>query len=251
MANTPLYNFGYFRDISKSLENLKNLAIPESWDFGEGNSNKILLNYISHTFTKIEHEKKISFDDGNNYACFNTGLVTEHYENIFGLFMRNKKPLSKIPYFFIGWKKQSDQDLLKFSVLPETANYFVDPSHLLYDPNLELRVDLDHILNDNIDRFPEELKAKGTYEVRNSLYGAIELIKKKVKINYKTAIPQYFGGTIQLLLPLSFSDKRRADLALVVRKNGNFYSGRTCLTLEMAYNNARLIARPDQDWLQG
>ena len=42
------------------------------------------------------------------------------------------------------------------------------------------------------------------------------------------------------------------DLALVVTKNssGNFYQGHTCLTLEMAYNNARLIAKPDSNWLR-
>lgn len=28
------------------------------------------------------------------------------------------------------------------------------------------------------------------------------------------------------------------------------YYGHTCLTTEMAYNNARLIARPDSYWLQ-
>lgn len=28
-----------------------------------------------------------------------------------------------------------------------------------------------------------------------------------------------------------------------------YYQGHTCLTLDMAYNNARLIARPNSDWL--
>ena len=31
-------------------------------------------------------------------------------------------------------------------------------------------------------------------------------------------------------------------------KNG-FYTGHTCLTLDMAYNNARLIACPNSEWL--
>jgi hypothetical protein len=41
-----------------------------------------------------------------------------------------------------------------------------------------------------------------------------------------------------------------ADLALVVERFDGFYRAATCLTLDMAYNNARQLARPDKDWLQ-
>lgn len=42
------------------------------------------------------------------------------------------------------------------------------------------------------------------------------------------------------------------DLALVLSlsEDKTVYYGHTCLTTEMAYNNARLIARPDSYWLQ-
>jgi hypothetical protein len=57
---------------------------------------------------------------------------------------------------------------------------------------------------------------------------------------------------VQLLLPICLENPARADLALVVAKNeaGNAYRGSTVLTLDMAYNNARLLARPDTEWLQ-
>lgn len=247
---SPLFLYSHFKDFFHSLVELKNLAITENWNLNGCNSNKILLNFILHTFSKIKQENKIVYSNSQKYSCFNTGLLTENYENIYGFFVKNKNPNHRVNYFFLGWKKESDNDLLKFNILPDSANYFHEPSNLLYDPNLDLRVNLDHILNDNYERFPEELKQKSKYEIRNNLMGAIELIKKKVKMNYKTAIPQYFNSNIQLLLPLCFSDKQLADLALVVNKNVNFYTGRTCLTLEMAYNNARLIARPDQEWLK-
>jgi len=40
----------------------------------------------------------------------------------------------------------------------------------------------------------------------------------------------------------------RADLALVVEKDADrkAYRGNTVLTLDMAYSNARLLARPDR-----
>ena len=42
-----------------------------------------------------------------------------------------------------------------------------------------------------------------------------------------------------------------ADLALVVSEVGDTeYRGHTVLTLEMAYTNARLVARPDSEWLK-
>lgn len=74
-------------------------------------------------------------------------------------------------------------------------------------------------------------------------------MKKKVSANYKLAIPQYYEGKIQLLLPLCLADDNIPDLALVVTKTNNVYRGHTCLTLDMAYNNARLIARPESNWL--
>ena len=62
--------------------------------------------------------------------------------------------------------------------------------------------------------------------------------------------PQYYKGQVQLLLPLCFDNPQRADLALVVERHQTFYRATTCLTLDMAYNNARQLARPDRDWLQ-
>jgi hypothetical protein len=69
-------------------------------------------------------------------------------------------------------------------------------------------------------------------------------------------VPQYFwdknasSGSLQLLLPLCLEDRSRVDLALVIDRNGNVYSGDTVLTIDLAYNNARLLAKPDTEWLQ-
>ncbi|MDR2006776.1 MAG: DUF3825 domain-containing protein [Acidaminococcales bacterium] len=55
---------------------------------------------------------------------------------------------------------------------------------------------------------------------------------------------------MSLLLPLSLTDDDVVDLALVTEKAtaGN-YLGHTILLLDWAYGNARLITRPDSDWL--
>lgn len=89
-----------------------------------------------------------------------------------------------------------------------------------------------------------------THALQLLLTGAIDNAKERVRRNYKAAVPQYYRGRIQLLLPLCLSNPKVADLALVVEAHDGFYRAATCLTLDMAYNNARQLARPDRDWLQ-
>lgn len=86
---------------------------------------------------------------------------------------------------------------------------------------------------------------------------ALDIALSRVAWNYKTAIPVYYvkDHKMQLLLPLALEHKGTIDVALVCNhkydkeKEVNNYEGRTIFTMEMAYNNARLITRPDSDWL--
>ena len=53
------------------------------------------------------------------------------------------------------------------------------------------------------------------------------------------------------MIPLCLDSDHTADVALLVEKteSGN-YLGHTILTLPMAYLDARLLCRPNSDWLQ-
>lgn len=86
----------------------------------------------------------------------------------------------------------------------------------------------------------------------NRVDDAIDLAKKRAEWNFKTAIPMYYPkeDDMSLLLPLCLVDESKADCALVVERldNGN-YIGRTILTMRMAYMDARVICRPESDWL--
>ena len=88
--------------------------------------------------------------------------------------------------------------------------------------------------------------------IRRQLVGAIDEVIKKVRTNYKIAVPQYYRNKIQLLLPLCLTPgSPNPDLALVIYKvDEQTYCARTCLTIQMAYTNARLIVRPQSDWLK-
>jgi hypothetical protein len=260
-----LFYFAEFLNFEKALDFLSNrLALSEPWDysdpekeFNEGNLAAefhfpILRNYLEHTFRKIKAESKIIYTPDKRFSCFNTGLVTPNLEEIFALFEKNHYPGIKVPYFFKGWIKKSDPEYLSLFSLtqPEAPNYFEKPELLIFNPRLELIVDIDHIIQDNKYRFPDPLKCASDREVKKHLIGAIDDISKRVKINYKLAIPQYYDNKFQLLLPLYLIDDRKPDLAIVIEKvNDKVYSACTCLTIGMAYNNARLIVCPHSEWL--
>ena len=240
-----LFEYAWVSNFYDQIKDLKSLAMNEDWDYKKHPTGKypILSNYIKHTFVKLYEEGKVLEQSG--YSVFNTGLVTDLQEEIFALFQKNKRKASQ-NWYFIGWRKQSDRDLLKFSQLPDCANYFDNSSDLIYDTKLELRSNVNHIIEDNINRFPESLQQMDTYQLSVLLEGTINDAKRRIR----TAVPQYYNGKLQLLLPLCLTSKASADLALVIEKENCIYRASTCLTLDMAINNARLIAKPDDEWLK-
>lgn len=245
-----LMSFAWFGKYDEAIEKLKESAMPEDWSLRSRptQSNPVLKNYIYRTFSKLYEEEKIC--QLPDCAAFNTGLVTSLQEEIFAFFQRNRKEDSTIPWFFIGWKKSSDKELMKFSALPERANFFDNPAELIFDTRLELRPNVSHIIEDSINRFPDTFQRMDRYMLSTILNGTIKDAVDRVKRNYKTAIPQYYEGKIQLLLPICLQSKAKADLALVIEKENNTYRANTCLTLDMAINNARLIAKPDDEWIR-
>lgn len=239
------------------------MAQPDEWEYRRATSERplpILRNYVVYTFRRAYYQGRIaevSGSDGNRYATFNTGLLTPHFESIYGYFVEQTNASYPQPWFLQGFARESDHRLLQFENLPPRATYFDDPADLLYDSRLELRINYEHIVNDNVDRFPEALQhdeRKRTEAIRQAVHHA----KYRVAQNYKAAIPQFYWptredsdpGKLQLLLPLCLEDISRADLALSVDKVGSVYRAATVLTLDMAYNNARLITRPDKEWLE-
>lgn len=256
--NQKLFEFAYFPDWHNQIKYLaEELAAAEEWDFTDTRTKNysILKNYLEFTFRKLNSEGKIAYTSDNKYACFNTGLVTNNYEDIFAFFEEYQNPrwVGSVPFCFKAFLKESDRKIIELfsDNPPDVANYFKEPEKLIFNPKCKIIADIDHIIQDNQDRFPPHLQGTGDDNLRRYLNGAIEEIKKRVKTNYKLAVPQFFKGRIQLLLPLRLTpNSPNPDLALVVEKvNSKTYSARTCLTLKMAYNNARLIVKPESEWL--
>lgn len=251
--DTPeqLFDFAFIPDFDGKIDELANLAEPENWDYVTPAtvSHPILRNYIKYTWKRIAEEKKISITTDELYACWNTGLISSRQEEIFMVFSKNRLNAARQYWHFHKFATTGQHELNKFQKLPDMAHYFDDPSLLVYDSRLELRVNYEHMIADNRERFPASVQSMSDFQLQHLVLGAVENAKKRVRRNYKTAIPQYYDGTLQLLLPLSLVDPQQADLAMVAERFSDFYRAATCLTLEMAYNNARQLARPDRDWL--
>ena len=247
-----LYDFAFIPDPSDRLSELAESAEEEDWEYHNTTSaysRPILYNYVRYTYRRLAEELKIALSEDAQFSCFNTGLVTESQEPIYAAFEVNRRPNAQ-PWFFKSWFRRGRWELNAFPELPDIAHYFDEPAHLVLDTRKELRVNVEHIIEENKERFPEPYRSMEPYALQTFLKGAIDNAKERVRRNYKTAIPQYYRGQIQLLLPLCLGSPQKADLALVVERHQTFYRAATCLTLDMAYNNARQITKPDRDWLQ-
>jgi len=248
-----LFELMFIPHIDDRLADLAGLAEPEEWAYHNTPSDHpqpILYNYLHYTYRRLAEESKIGVSDDAQMIAFNTGLVTPNQEPLYALANHNHLPEARQPWHFQTWFRRGEHEGTRFSRLPQMAHYFDDPSALVFDTRREMRCNIEHIITENKERFPEPYRNMADYALQTFLKGAIDNARERVQRNYKTAIPQFYRGRIQLLLPLCIGDPHTADLALVSENHGTFYRASTCLTLDMAYNNARQLARPDRDWLQ-
>lgn len=120
-----------------------------------------------------------------------------------------------------------------------------------YNPEWPIRVNIDHILGDaeNVSRLPGAIRQAQNLPLL--LETAVELARRKAAIEPGIVVPQGYQGKVQYLLPLCLMDMEVPDLAMTLTIMDGYYLGNTCLTLEMAYLNARVLARPIAPWLTG
>jgi len=260
------------------LEPLKRMAEPEEW----GTKDLMLVNYFVHTFYALRHAQKKEphlryIVEYQNRIHFNTGLINTNSQSIYACFNINTAPGTKgtetNPQYSIGGDNATNFFLdvhmsSHCNPLPIRCKYFNDYTQLIMDGTKAPAVSWMHIIEENWDRlcnvlFPGQntndpgFKLANQYDVEIRLEGALKRALNRVHANYRTAIPYFFKGELQLLLPLCVRQPNKADLVLTISRTeltppvpGEFtYTARTILTLEMAYHNARLIARPENDWL--
>lgn len=280
---------GNMNSVLKSLSSLALKESWQYGKSRKRNYFPILNSYLNYTFYRLQHENKItegkdfaSFNTGlvDNkykpiYALFQrSSRYTQDWE---------------FKAFCVEGEEWAGKTLVaNFRPLPSRADYFSNISDMIYDTDAGApSLDDKHILIENVDRLPplfiEEncpidftlkdvskmeiddkrlyfkqlgeaiFNDKRTYRfMKARLEDAVNLAIKRVQWNFKTAIPTYYPtkNKISLLLPLALVNDEVVDIALVAERtaSGN-YLGHTILPLHWAYNNARLVTRPDSDWL--
>ena len=259
------------------LRPLKQMAEPEEW----GDNDRMLVNYFVHTFHGLREAQRKEPDgryivEYNNWIHFNTGLITPNTEPIYAAFELNCGPGSKgtatNPQYYLGTYRGNflrDVHMKDYcNPLPDRCRYFNDYTQLIMDGTKEVTVNWTHIIAENWDRicialypdkkvYDENFKSQKQFDAQTRLDGALNAALKRVHANYRTAVPHCFNGELQLLLPLCIRQPNMADLVLTIKRvdlkppvTGQFsYTAKTVLTLDMAYENARLVARPEKDWL--
>lgn len=250
---------GTVEKYNQKLEMLAKMAQPEKWTYKkiqDSDPFRILRNYIQFTYNRIDEENKFIDSADGTFRCMNTGLLTKYNQEIIAIFSKNEMQ-GKQPWFFNGFFKETDKFFTtNFSSLPPLADYGNNVKDLIYDSSLELILKKEHIIDDNFDRFVDAGYSNKEL-ISVLLDSAKDTLEKKLKRNFKLALPFYYHNTetgeskIQLLAPLYFPGAP-VRLALVLNKIQSeakeYYEGVTVLPVEWAYMNSRLIARPDEEW---
>ena len=232
MIAPDLFEFAYVPDWYGHLAELERLALPESWRFRKpsretkNTETPILERYIHTIFRKqvIDFNSESDprkadsiFHLENECVCFHTGLYTPQYKGIYGYFERNNFSDSLRDWYFRGFCDELSPKLRYIEPLPQKPVYHMAQSGINFNPEWPIRVNVNHILGD------EE--------------------------NLELVVPQGYQGRVQYLLPVYLTNMQKPDLAMTLTVMDGYYLGNTCLTLEMAYLNARVVARPMAPWL--
>ena len=253
--NISLFSFAFCgtnKDfVEFSLTNLAKLAEPENWH-NEDNDFGILNYYIRNTFKRCHEKELIVYNQSEDSCIFNTGLLTSNGNEIVGLFEKNDRANAqqwRIKGFF-GFDERIISH--KFTKVPELATYTDDPAAYYFNIKDDIILSTDHVIDDNWDRYDQRLQSFGKSVIKTLLPGAFEVAKKKVRRNAQLAVPQFYNGELMFLLPISFplNDTDQVIMALAIEKleNGK-YRANTIFTTKMAYQKARLLSKPDSNWL--
>ena len=140
------------------LPSLADLALKgEKWGFNDTSYN-ILAGYLKLTFYKCVLDNQIFISESKNFAIFNTGLVDDYYHSIYGCFepLHDEKSTQKwkLSYFCTKHSKLGQEMCKHCSVLPKPIKYIKNNEDILFNPDLKLIPNQEHILEGNLERFP-------------------------------------------------------------------------------------------------
>lgn len=253
------------------FESLKSKVIPEPWAYKNRKESDfkypILKSYLQFELDRLFYEQevlnlsgKILTNAGKDRILFNTNLINKFGDDLFIVGRRishNGKsclydlevapPKAKLAKY--GYKTSED---------PKPPQFFRDINEIVFHCSWVIDKDMDkreHIINDRKERFPKCYRELRPEDLGQKLNNAIKFATKIAQRNYKFIVPMYYPTRqrIQLLMPiyLDTTYSNHPDFALVLTpdEGAKLYIPETILGLDEVYQDARLIAKPEESWL--
>lgn len=146
----PLYDFAFMGTknfYESKITELAEIAEEEIWYTSKEDDLDRLKNYIKFTFGRVQSQNKIMYNSDNNIAIFNTGLLTDNSEQIFGVFNKIEpdNPKKK-EWIFKSFVKESNREITNnFFEMPKLATYTDNPNDFYFDSNKDIALNSKNI----------------------------------------------------------------------------------------------------------
>jgi len=265
--DTPIkiFDFAYWPNFSEDIGVLSSMVEHEEWKpkkitevpSGEkenyyykfSEDKPVLASYILNTYKRIIQEgNKLLVTSDEKFSCFHTGLFSSSRLPIYVIFEKNSF-IGRQYWKFLKFSLKSDRQLLAMGKLPEMCDYSLIPSDFVFNPTKEIVPSINHILYDHPWRYSCEFQKLSKMARENLMDGALRRAEYLIRQTSTMVVPQYYMGTIQLLMPLCLMEDE-PEIALILEAVGDSYRANTVLPLDWAYMNARVITKPNANWLQ-
>lgn len=279
LLDADIFNIDLSNPIEKEIEQVESTVTPDRIKLERGDKfiqslyDRILLkekwnrdnysylvNYINCLLRKISID--INSDTVNGYIynkdkqalCFNSGLIDKYMNDIYILIKDNTLSLldSKSTLIDLGFNREC------ISNMPKPIRFWKDKSELIFDGALE-NFDLDnvnslnHIIVERRYRLPQAYQDMKTDVVCSKIKMGITNALKMAEHNHYYCVPMYNfkRGNIQYLLPVYMDNSLEdtPEVVAIVGKDKGIYTVKTLIGLDEAYINARMISKPDNNWL--
>ncbi len=261
----------YFDTLEDGLAFLEDIAskiLPESWRYKNKSSSinhPILKSYLENILERLKQEvgnganEKILYSSNKKYAMFNTNLLDKYFHDV--ILAAEIESDGNEEFFHNPFHIKSTSEKIKLNLpktTPKQPRFFDNVNEVIFQTHWDIDNDFDtftHIIEERRDRFPDEYKNTSSDDLAKLLDKAIESAVVIAQRNYKFIVPMYRpqNDSIQLLMPIylkgSFNDRPDFALILTPDEKNEMYIPETILPLDAVYQNARLIAKPDESWL--
>lgn len=254
--------------LSKLVED--KTIIEEPWEYKNRTDPSfkfpILKSYLQFELERLfyEHEDlhfrdKIVYNQDRTKIIFNTNLIDKFgHDLIIAGDIKNIGGKEYVANLDMRPGKLSLKKMGFDNFEPLPPQFFKDVNEIVFhcDWAIDCNVaNYEHIIVKRIDRFPAKYQTLSTDDLGLKLDNAIDFAKRVAQRNYKFIIPMYYPSAkrIQLLMPmyLECSYTAHPDFALILTPHSDehIYTPETILGLDEVYQDARLVAKPEESWL--